>query len=155
MNAPDLGEEFHNKLYKYWRCREEADYLYRQTKDVSEYFWYEFKEVKDCYLFQNSGNWIENPIIRYNKYIAFTNNENVQTTIIFSYMVNESGTIQNNTLLTEIQEAKVLEMIMPNEDSLNINIDGKKFIYGGKTYQEAIDARNRFIENVKSVNHIE
>ena len=54
----ELPEEIINddKFYKYWRCREEADYLYRQTKDVSEYFWYEFKEVKDCYLFQNSGN---------------------------------------------------------------------------------------------------
>lgn len=154
-----LPEEIINddKFYKYWRCREEADYLYRQTRDVNEYFWYEYKEQEDCYLFQNSGNWIENPIIRYNKYFAFTSNSNVQDTIIFSYLVNDNGSIDTNekTICKQIKTESVLSTVFPTKDTKNIIIDGKFFIYGGTSYQEAVNSCKEFIEKLKKIDHNE
>ena len=147
-----------NKFYKYWRCREEADYLYRQTKDVSEYYWYDYKpeENQSCYLFQNSGNWIENPIIRYNKYFAFTSNGNVQDTIIFSYNVDNNGNIKKGEVPWDnIEENSTINMVVPKKESKDTNIDGKFYIYGGQTYQEAINACNIFVENLKKIDHNE
>ena len=54
-----------------------------------------------------------------------------------------------------IKTESVLSTVFPTKDTKNIIIDGKFFIYGGQTYQEAINACNIFVENLKKIDHNE
>lgn len=139
-----LGDD---NFYKYWRCREEANYLYRKTKDVNEYYWYKYKpeETTDCFVFQNPGNGINNPILRYNEYHSFTGKDNHQDTITISYEVDNSGTTIGNkpwlSVTPNITAAGKITNLQARDDV----IDGKYFVYGGDTIQETLNKMNNYI----------
>jgi len=109
-------------LFKYLISYDTWNYLTTKFKNMDEIPWYKYnkQDTQGIFVVQNPGNYIDNPLMRFNKYYGFTNQDQVQDTIIISYEVNEKGIVDYNNFKVLVEQDKVLNMAIQNSDMPDI-----------------------------------
>jgi len=144
------------ELFKYLISYDIWNYLITKFKNMDEIPWYKYnkQDTQEIFVVQNPGNYIDNPLIRFNKYYGFTNQDEIQDTIIVSYEVSEKGIVNYNNFKVLVEPEKVVNMAVQNPNMPDIYIDGKPYMYGGKNFQEADIKRKQIVqERNKGINY--